>query len=60
VPHYPGISVGSLRHVGGMTRTVSDARCCWMSSPDLMNVIHVRCRRLTSDTRRKSIEALSK
>ncbi len=25
VPHYPGISVGSLRHVGGMTRTVSDA-----------------------------------
>ena len=25
LPHYPGISVGSLRHVGGITRTVSDA-----------------------------------
>jgi len=25
VPNYPGISVGSLRHVGAMTRTVGDA-----------------------------------
>ena len=25
VPHYPGISVGGLRHIGGITRTVRDA-----------------------------------
>lgn len=25
VPHYPGISVGSLRHLGGITRTVGDS-----------------------------------
>ena len=25
VPHYPGISVGSLRHIGGITRTVRDS-----------------------------------
>jgi aspartyl-tRNA(Asn)/glutamyl-tRNA(Gln) amidotransferase subunit A len=25
VPHYPGISIGSLRHVGAITRTVGDA-----------------------------------
>ena len=25
VPHYPGISVGALRHIGAITRTVSDS-----------------------------------
>lgn len=36
VPHYPGVSVGSLRHVGAITRTVADAALALdvISGPD--------------------------